>query len=592
MKIGIQAKIILVIVIASALAFSLFSYKMSYDHRQMLEDALVDKVSAIAFALDTLISTKADLDDSGSVLAKINHVIWTNPDVLAVSVFARNASTGELMLLSSSSQSKTHYAQDPGNKESYLENKQIVRFLPHGNSRFLRVTSPMHLSGQVVGSVQVDVSTESADDIMKKHTGDFVFFSMLTSVFLMLIIFISLSVLIIIRLKRLKHGLEKISSGDYAFRVSANSDDELGNLAGSFNKMAADLGNYHERLLRHGKELENTVNERTKELSNKVKQLQDARLAMLNMLEDANSSRTGLEKTRKELLRLNKEMTKANVELKKSEEYKNQFISITAHELKTPLASIHGFAGLLQNKKIFSNPKQRDYYLEIIQQDSERLKKLIDDILDLSRLDLGTMKFVFEEVDLKEVFKNTMKEMYVLASKNSLLLKMDVVSNVPLIITDKSRLSQILVNLVNNAIKYTPKKGGKIIVRAEIKGKKGDYVLFSVKDTGIGIPKSAFPKIFQRFYQVDSWLTRKVGGSGLGLSICKGIVEAMGGKIWFESKLNKGSAFYFTLPVKSKEIVVGQQELEVLKIKDKGAKAQKNPQKEPTDGEAEKEIKA
>ncbi len=358
----------------------------------------------------------------------------------------------------------------------------------------------------------------------------------------------------------------EFAKGNFDKKIDVKSKDEIGELAAAFNAMAKDLKLYQEKIKHHEADMELSVEKRTKELNAKVKELTDTRTATLNILEDVNLSKEELEKSHNDLVRLNKALEQANVELKKSEEYKNQFISITAHELKTPLASIHGFAGLLKSKKILSAPKQRDYYLSIIEQDSERLKELIDDILDLSRLDLGTMKFYFEKTDVREVFKELVKEMYLLAAKNSLTIKASVADNVPEITSDKSRLSQVLVNLVNNAIKYTPKKGGRITVYAE---RKGNMILFSVKDTGIGIPKSSYPKLFQRFYQVDSWLTRKVGGSGLGLSICKGMVEAMGGKIWFKSRAGRGTIFFFTLPIKSKISAAGEEALEVLKIKDK-----------------------
>lgn len=322
------------------------------------------------------------------------------------------------------------------------------------------------------------------------------------------------------------------------------------------------------------KELESKVDTRTIELNNKVSELQDARIAILNMLEDVSLSKDEIEKSKDDLERINKQMKKANEELKKADYYKNQFISITAHELKTPLASIHGFANLLQSKKILSNTKQRDNYLSIIMQDSDRLKRLIDDILDLSRLDVGTMKFVFEKVDVHEVFKDVMKEMYILASKNSLSLKASISDDLPMIIVDKSRLSQVLINLVSNSVKYNVTKGGKIIVRAE---RHGRSVLFFVKDTGIGIPKKSQAKIFQRFYQVESWLTRKVGGSGLGLSICKGIVEALGGKIWFKSEEGRGSTFFFTLPIARDVVLDQEQSLSVVKApEDEGKDKSKN----------------
>jgi signal transduction histidine kinase len=255
---------------------------------------------------------------------------------------------------------------------------------------------------------------------------------------------------------------------------------------------------------------------------------------------------------------------------------KNEFISVTAHELKTPLASIHGFAKLLQDKRILGDIKQRDYYLNIIMEDSVRLKKLIDDILDLSRLDLGTMKFVFEKIDVKEIFKNVVKELYLLAAKKGLTLKAGVSNNVPDQITaDRSRLTQVIVNLVNNAIKYSPKKGSRIIISAS---KQGDgYVLFSVQDRGTGIPRKYLKKIFERFYQVDSSYTRKVGGTGLGLSICKGIVEAMGGKIWVSSQVGRGSTFFFTLPIKSKLLSYKEESLQIFK----SPEPEEEPKQEP-----------
>jgi len=358
----------------------------------------------------------------------------------------------------------------------------------------------------------------------------------------------------------------QVGSGNLNVRMNLPEyEGEIGTLAQGLNEMISQLRKSQLQIKKHEQELEETVASRTKELNSKIKDLTDTRTAILNILEDVSLSKDELEKSQKTLLKLNKEMESANIELKKSEDYKNQFISITAHELKTPLASIHGFAGLLQNKKILANPSQRNYYLNIIMEDSDRLKKLIDDILDLSRLDLGTMKFVFEKVNIRDVLKDVMKEMYVLASKNGLILKADAAANVPAeIITDKSRFNQVLINLVNNSVKYTPKRGGRINVHAE---QKGEHVFFSIKDTGIGIARKHYKKLFQRFYQADSWLTRKVGGSGLGLSICKGIVEALGGKIGFKSKVNKGSTFFFTLPIKSKMAVAEEQNLEIIKTK-------------------------
>ncbi|MFH0956489.1 MAG: HAMP domain-containing sensor histidine kinase, partial [Candidatus Aenigmatarchaeota archaeon] len=219
-------------------------------------------------------------------------------------------------------------------------------------------------------------------------------------------------------------------------------------------------------------------------------------------------------------------------------------------ELKTPLTSIHGFSQLLRDGKIAIDTEKRNRYLEIIDKESMRLSKLVTEILDLSRIDLGTLKFAFEEVDLGALLDSVKKEMEVPIKAKGLKSEYDLEKDLPKIVTDRERLTQILMNLITNSIKYTPE--GKITVTAK---REGGSIRFSVADTGIGIAKENHPKIFQRFYQVDSSYTRKASGNGLGLSLCKEFVARLGGRIWFESSIGKGSAFHFTLPLKSKEPV-------------------------------------
>ncbi|KYK27369.1 hypothetical protein AYK26_03865 [Euryarchaeota archaeon SM23-78] len=386
---------------------------------------------------------------------------------------------------------------------------------------------------------------------------------------ILFVLFIAVLLIIVFKkllkpVTHLQEGVKEVRMGNLDYKIKIISKDELGDLADTFNQMTTDLKESHEKIRRHERELEKLVEKRTEELKKKVKELEDTRTAVLNMLEDVSISKGDLEKSQKDLIKLNEALEKANIELKRMDEYKNEFISMTAHELKTPLASIHGFAGLLKNEKIMANPEQRNYYLSIIIEDSMRLKKLIDDILDLSRIDLGTLKFVFEETDIREAFKGLVKELYLLAAKKGITLKANVANNVPQnFVTDKSRFIQILVNLVNNAVKYTVKKNKKIFVSAS---KQEEQILFSVKDEGIGIKKKYFSKIFERFYQVDSSYTRKAVGSGLGLAICKGMVEAMGGKIWLKSQIGKGTTFFFTLPIKSK-LLMEEKRLEVFKMK-------------------------
>jgi len=241
------------------------------------------------------------------------------------------------------------------------------------------------------------------------------------------------------------------------------------------------------------------------------------------------------------------ELRKSYKELKKLDVKKNEFISIASHELQTPMTTIHGFSQLLNKKKVLNNPKKRKKYLAIITSESERLSKLIKDMLDLSRIDLGTLKLNIETFDLTQLLKDMKFQMYQKIKEKGLKLNLKIDRNIPKMETDKEKLKQILINLISNATKYTEK--GTITVEAH---KQGRNIQFSVSDTGIGIPKKEFSKIFERFYQAGYSHRRRAPGAGLGLSVCKEFTEALGGKIWLTSKVGKGTTFYFTLPIKFK----------------------------------------
>ena len=293
----------------------------------------------------------------------------------------------------------------------------------------------------------------------------------------------------------------------------------------------------HEKIIERERGLRKKIES---EVQKRTKELQESKLALLNMMEDVDEAN-------KKLLEAQEKLQRSYEELKRVDEKKDEFISIAAHELKTPITAIHGFSQLLQNDKIIENKEMRKKFLKIIDKETKRLGNLVTDILDLSRIDLGTIKFNYQKVDLYEVLESIKREANVLI-REGLEINYEIEKGLPKIITDRERLVQILLNLINNAVKYTPK--GKITVGVK---KEGAFIHFYVKDTGIGIAKAQREKIFERFYQIDSSYTRKKGGTGLGLSLCKEFVERLGGRIWVESKLRKGSTFHFTLPVNKNE---------------------------------------
>ncbi len=329
----------------------------------------------------------------------------------------------------------------------------------------------------------------------------------------------------------LEKTIADISGGNLDKRVSINTGDELENLAKSFNKMTSDLKESRSNI-------EQQVEVKTKELSDKMSELTETKNAVLNIMEDTEELNRSLVDTQE---RLNKSV----VELKKLDLEKDKFISIAAHELKTPMTAIHGFTQLLEDEKTITNPQARNKYLKIIEGEIDRLARLVTEVLDLSRIDVGALKLAIEDVDIPEMMNAITETLLGKAMEKNLALGVKIEPKLPKLQTDKEKLREIVINLISNSIKYTEK--GSINVSVS---KEGGNIRFSVADTGIGIPKEHFGKMFTRFYQVESPLTRVAGSTGLGLSICKEFVEALGGKIWFDSILGKGSTFYVALPIK------------------------------------------
>lgn len=337
---------------------------------------------------------------------------------------------------------------------------------------------------------------------------------------------------------KLRDATNEIGKGKLDTKIDMKSKDEIGELASAFNQMTMDLKQSQEQIKRHAKELEQKIQERTKDLDEKVSELTSTKTAVLNMMED-------MDEANKELVRTQEELKESLEELKEMDIKKDQFISIAAHELKTPLTSIHGFSQLLQNRQVANNFTKRNKYLRIMDHETKRLAKLVTDILDLSRIDLGTVKLAFEEINLNQMMDDIRREMDVQIKTKGLKSEYDIEKDLPKIKTEREKLTEIIINLINNAVKYTPK--GEITVK--VTKEKGN-VHFSIKDTGIGISKENQEKIFERFYQVDSSFTRKAGGTGLGLALCKEFLSILGGKIWLKSEEGKGSEFHFTLPIK------------------------------------------
>jgi signal transduction histidine kinase len=308
-----------------------------------------------------------------------------------------------------------------------------------------------------------------------------------------------------------------VAGGELVQKVDIRSKDEIGDLARAFNQMTLQL-----KESRGG--LEKKVEERTRQLGENIEELSRARTSTLKMLGDLQSAK--------------RELEMANRALKEMDEIKMRFIGIASHQLKTPLTALKANIDFILSEKEGKIPEYLKSYLLIIQRNTNRIQATMDHMLDLSRIKSGNIILQPKPILLSEVVGGYINE--VKPVDKNLSIQVGIPKDL-YVYADRGWLHDIFINLLFNAFKFT-EDGGQISI---IASRKGKHILHEIRDTGIGIPEDKIEKIFEEFYQVDGG---KHGGTGLGLAITKRLVEEHGGKIWVESQLGKGSAFYFTLP--------------------------------------------
>jgi signal transduction histidine kinase len=274
---------------------------------------------------------------------------------------------------------------------------------------------------------------------------------------------------------------------------------------------------------------------------------------VMNILDEASQVRAyshELEEKQQELTRATNELREANDRLRELDRMKDDFISTVTHELRTPLTSIRAFSEMLQDDpKIDLNERRR--FLAIIVSETERLSRLINQILDMAKLDSGRAEWTTTEVDLAEVIRESVMSLSVLCAERRLTVELAIPEHGPVVLADRDRLMQVMINLLSNAVKFVTPGSGHIKVGA---GGTADDVTVSVADNGPGIKPEDRELVFEKFRQATGEhgaLTDKPQGTGLGLPISRQIIEYFGGRLWVESEVGRGSCFLFTLPLKA-----------------------------------------
>jgi two-component system, sensor histidine kinase and response regulator len=284
---------------------------------------------------------------------------------------------------------------------------------------------------------------------------------------------------------------------------------------------------------------------------------------LLSTYETAVQKNLQLTESQGELKKLNEQLDQKVAELEQQNRrvqdvnrLKSEFLANMSHELRTPLNAIIGFAQLMHDGKVGAVSVQHQEYLGDILGSARHLLQLINDILDLSKVEAGKMEFSPEPVNLKRIISEVCQVLHALSASKRLTVEIEVLAVVEQLIIDPAKLKQVLYNYLSNAIKFTPEEG-RIMVRA-IREDSENFRL-EVEDTGIGIPAEEVGKLFVEFQQLESGTTKKHQGTGLGLALTKKIVEAQGGRVGVQSTQGRGSVFYAILPGRPNAMKVNKQ---------------------------------
>jgi two-component system phosphate regulon sensor histidine kinase PhoR len=451
-----------------------------------------------------------------------------------------------------------------------------IRFSSTTDGDMLYVAVPIEKDGKITGVIRTSLFLKDVDNLLIKLNYRVAGIS-LGIVFIALIGAFLISNSVVQPIRRLTLAARKVSSGDFSVRVFLKTKDELRGLADSFNRMNEEMEKMFSELGQQKEELKSIIESlqegllvldkqgrviRSNESFRKIigNQAVEGKFyweIMRNPRFPELLKKAGLEKKKfMEDLTLADKVFMCSVtplqggdgivstfyditEIKNTEKIKKDFVINVSHELRTPLTAIKGYAETLR-KEVGTAPGNR--YLEIVERNTERLINIVTDLLLLSGLEEKTA-LELEDIDLGGLLENVIRIFDQRLKDKQLSLVIDAQENLPPIKADLFKLEQMLVNLLDNAVKYTDR--GKITVSLDVQDKR---VRIRVRDTGIGIPKEDIPRIFERFYVVDKSRSRKSGGTGLGLSIVKHIVLLHHGTIDIESALGKGTSVTVNLP--------------------------------------------
>lgn len=463
-----------------------------------------------------------------------------------------------------------------------ISNVSPDQFEGANNQKYYHMSYPVYNNGNIHGYIYLINNIQYIYNTVKESR-QIMTQATLIALFLTIFLGLILSTSITVPIKDLTDKAKLMSQGNFNEKVNVKSNDEIGQLGNTFNFLTDQLKNSMSSLQQEKSKLETTFRYMadgviTVDTSGNIIHANPVATKILSLKENENydvaikriEENMGLINLKKKnylgkiILELGEEtynvdyapfMNNENniegviivfkniTEQHKIDNLQKEFVANVSHELKTPITTIKSYTetlleGALEEKEIAVD------FLTTINQESDRMARLVSDLLRLSRMDYDKTKWKKEKISVEEIVKDTAKKLQISAKNKNISLHVEDVDKNYFVLFDKDGLEQILLNIAGNAVKYTPENGN-VWLNAY---KKNKEIVISIKDDGIGIPKEDRERVFERFYRVDKARTRELGGTGLGLSIAKQIAEAHNSTIEIESELNKGTEIKITIP--------------------------------------------